>query len=158
MAQLLEDVALKGKIEAMTEENKHLNDQNDELDPICLDTLSRRPWFAMDSKRVRDEGLFYSALANFLFRNPGRQDLISPETIGDIAARWKMGSPLTIEHIEPGHPSYRKPTILTMGCFALRRSNKVMFVHTVVLLMFLEIIQAQSFVEEHGGGQVAPAV
>ncbi|KAF5567439.1 dead helicase [Fusarium napiforme] len=69
----------------------------------------RVPWFAMDSKRVRDEGFFYSALANFLFRNPSRQDLISPETIGDVAARWQLGSPLTIEHIEPGHPSYKKP-------------------------------------------------
>jgi hypothetical protein len=28
-----------------------------------------------------------------------------------------------------------------------------MFIHTVVLLMFLEIIQAQSFVEEQGEGK-----
>ncbi|KLP16284.1 Uncharacterized protein LW94_1843 [Fusarium fujikuroi] len=66
-------------------------------------------WHKMDSNRVRDEGFFYSAVANFLFRNPGKQSLISPETIGDIAARWQLGTPLTIEHIEPGHPSYRKP-------------------------------------------------
>lgn len=71
-------------------------------------TRLRVVWYLMDSARVRDEGHFYSALANFLFRNPDRQDLISPDTIGDIAARWQLGTPLTIEHIAPDHPSYRK--------------------------------------------------
>ncbi|KAF4434636.1 dead helicase [Fusarium austroafricanum] len=71
-------------------------------------TRLRVVWYLMDSARVRDEGHFYSALANFLFRNPDRQDLISPDSIGDIAARWQLGTPLTIEHINPNHPSYCK--------------------------------------------------
>ncbi|KAF0642567.1 hypothetical protein FPSE5266_10515 [Fusarium pseudograminearum] len=70
----------------------------------------RVAWFEMDSEKVRLEGFFYTAIARFLFRNPDRQDRITPETIGDIAARWELGSEITIAHVEPGHPDC-PPTI-----------------------------------------------
>ncbi|KAF5242338.1 hypothetical protein FAUST_3349 [Fusarium austroamericanum] len=58
----------------------------------------------MDTEKVRLKGLFYTAIARFLFRNPDRQDRLTPETIGDIAATWELGSEITIAHVEPGHP------------------------------------------------------
>ncbi|CAG1987119.1 unnamed protein product [Fusarium graminearum] len=64
----------------------------------------RVAWFKMDTEKVRLEGFFYTAIARFLFRNPDRQDRLTPETIGDIAARWELGSEITIAHVEPGHP------------------------------------------------------
>ncbi|PTD05729.1 hypothetical protein FCULG_00002200, partial [Fusarium culmorum] len=64
----------------------------------------RVAWFKMDTEKVRLEGFFYTAIARFLFRNPDLQDRLTPETIGDIAARWELGSEITIAHVEPGHP------------------------------------------------------
>ncbi|GKU04231.1 dead helicase [Fusarium langsethiae] len=47
----------------------------------------RVAWYKMDIKKVRLEDFFYTALARFLFRNPDKQECITPETIGIIAAR-----------------------------------------------------------------------
>lgn len=62
-------------------------------------------WYKMDTEKVRRQGFFYTALARFLFRNPDLQNLITPNTIGQIASRWELGSKLTIAHVEPNHPS-----------------------------------------------------
>ncbi|KAL4725515.1 hypothetical protein ACLX1H_007664 [Fusarium chlamydosporum] len=62
-------------------------------------------WYKMDTEKVRRQGFFYTALARFLFRNPDLQNLITPNTIGQIASRWELGSELTIAHVEPDHPS-----------------------------------------------------
>ncbi|KAM0502726.1 hypothetical protein ACHAP8_003556 [Fusarium lateritium] len=64
----------------------------------------RVAWHKMDTQKVRLEGFFYTAVARFLFRNPDKQDRITADTIGGIAARWELGSELTIAHVEPGRP------------------------------------------------------
>ncbi|KAM0415155.1 hypothetical protein ACHAPD_006343 [Fusarium lateritium] len=53
----------------------------------------RVAWHKTDTQKIRLEGFFYTA-----------QDRTTADTIGGIAARWELGSELTIAHVEPGHP------------------------------------------------------
>jgi hypothetical protein len=66
-------------------------------------------WNAMNSRELEQEGHFYSALANsalanFLFENPGKSDLIGKHSIKEIAASWKLGMPITMGMIEEPSP------------------------------------------------------
>ncbi|KAL7951502.1 P-loop containing nucleoside triphosphate hydrolase protein [Trichoderma barbatum] len=56
---------------------------------------ARVPWSQMDSLKLEREGLFYSALAEYFFKHPGKSDLIGNHNLKDIAQAWKIGRPIT---------------------------------------------------------------
>ncbi|KAH6610611.1 hypothetical protein Trco_000631 [Trichoderma cornu-damae] len=58
------------------------------------------PWDLMDSEKTYVKGLFYSALAGFLFANPGKSGLIGKHNLKAIASAWRVGSELTLEMVE----------------------------------------------------------
>ncbi|KAH7003273.1 hypothetical protein EDB82DRAFT_470091 [Fusarium venenatum] len=49
-------------------------------------------------------GLFLHRCCSISVPEPEKQDRTTADTIGGIAARWELGSELTIAHVEPGHP------------------------------------------------------
>ncbi|KAH6605463.1 hypothetical protein Trco_007170 [Trichoderma cornu-damae] len=61
---------------------------------------ARTMWDEMDSAKLEKEGLFYSALADFFFKNPGKSDLVGKQNIKEIAAAWKVGMPITVEMVD----------------------------------------------------------
>lgn len=61
-------------------------------------------WDRMDSKELETEGYFYSCLAEFLFKNPGKSALVGKHNIKEIAASWKLGMPITVEMVEDPSP------------------------------------------------------
>ncbi|EHK18140.1 uncharacterized protein TRIVIDRAFT_67348 [Trichoderma virens Gv29-8] len=60
------------------------------------------PWDQLDEDKMRQEGYFYSALAEFFFKNPTKAYLVRPDNVCEIARAWKFGMKITTAMVE--HP------------------------------------------------------
>jgi hypothetical protein len=60
----------------------------------------KAPWNKMDEDDMRHEGYFYSALAEFFFKNPGQAFLVGRYNIREIARAWKIGMEITTEMVK----------------------------------------------------------
>ncbi|KAM0258612.1 hypothetical protein ACHAQJ_003783 [Trichoderma viride] len=57
-------------------------------------------WSKMDEDDMHREGYFYSALADFFFKNPQQAFLVGRSNIREIARAWKMGMEITIDIVK----------------------------------------------------------
>lgn len=61
---------------------------------------ARVQWSEMDSDALYQEGLFYSALADFFLTSPEKADMVNQDNIKDIARNWLVGSKITAEMLD----------------------------------------------------------
>lgn len=59
---------------------------------------TRVKWNGMDSEALYREGLFYSALAQWMLANPDQAHTVNKDKISSIALSWEPGTPFTKEH------------------------------------------------------------
>ncbi|KAK4082218.1 uncharacterized protein Triagg1_2030 [Trichoderma aggressivum f. europaeum] len=52
-------------------------------------------WSQMDSRELELEGFFYSALAQYFFKYPGKSDLVGKHNVKHIAKAWEIGLEIT---------------------------------------------------------------
>lgn len=64
----------------------------------------RAPWNEMDGDDMRREGYFYSALAEFFFRNPDQAFLVGRYNIRQIALAWTVGMKITVDLVKEPAP------------------------------------------------------
>ena len=60
---------------------------------------TRAKWNEMDGVELYREGLFYSALAQWMLANPDQSHAHDRQQINRIALSWEPGTPLTADHI-----------------------------------------------------------
>ncbi|KAL7955900.1 P-loop containing nucleoside triphosphate hydrolase protein [Trichoderma compactum] len=65
---------------------------------------ARVVWSQMDSPKLEREGFFYSALAQYFFKYPGKSDLVGKHNIKQIAKAWKIGHEITSGMVESPTP------------------------------------------------------
>lgn len=65
---------------------------------------ARVVWSQMDSRKLEREGFFYSALAQYFFKYPGKSDLVGKHNIKQIAKAWKIGHEITLRMVESPTP------------------------------------------------------
>ncbi|PNP56079.1 hypothetical protein THARTR1_03604 [Trichoderma harzianum] len=63
--------------------------------PCSRYSRARVVWSQMDSRKLEREGFFYSALAKYFFKHPGKSDLVGKHNIKQIAKAWKIGHRIT---------------------------------------------------------------
>ncbi|RFU76606.1 hypothetical protein TARUN_5632 [Trichoderma arundinaceum] len=60
----------------------------------------RVPWNKMDEDELRREGYFFSALAEFFFKNPDKAYLVGRYNSREIARAWKVGMEITVDLVK----------------------------------------------------------
>ncbi|QYT06075.1 hypothetical protein H0G86_012942 [Trichoderma simmonsii] len=65
---------------------------------------ARVVWSQMDSPQLEREGFFYSALARYFFKHPGKSDLVGKHNIKEIAKAWEIGLEITSGMVESPIP------------------------------------------------------
>ncbi|KAL6693655.1 P-loop containing nucleoside triphosphate hydrolase protein [Trichoderma pleuroticola] len=72
--------------------------------PCSRYSRARVVWSQMDSRKLEREGFFYSALAKYFFKHPGKSDLVGKHNIKQIAKAWKIGHKITSRMVESPIP------------------------------------------------------
>ncbi|KAH7146311.1 P-loop containing nucleoside triphosphate hydrolase protein [Dactylonectria macrodidyma] len=65
---------------------------------------TRVSWHEQDSSGVEREGFFYSELGRFIIAHPELAAFVGDQNIKQIAMSWKIGTPLTEDHINMRMP------------------------------------------------------
>ncbi|KAM0432471.1 hypothetical protein ACHAQK_009696 [Fusarium lateritium] len=73
---------------------------------------ARVHWSNMESDEIKREGLFYSAVADFMAENPGSGVKFTTDTMAKIAKSWKPEKKLTMKHVDCELPEHEDGVVL----------------------------------------------